>query len=191
MSPVMDDVVTPQESQAEREARFAREALPYLDQLYTAALRLTRHEADAEDLVQETYVKAFRAFHQFVPGTNLKAWFYRILGNTYISSYRKAQRAPRTTCTPELEDWQLAKVQPREASQSAEAEALARIPDSRVVEAMRSLVPKYRVAVYLADIEGFSYKEIAEIMAVPVGTVMSRLSRGRAQLKRCLAPALG
>jgi len=186
----MNDTGALPESAAEQEARFEQEALPYLGPLYTAALRLTRHEADAEDLVQETFVKAFRSFHQFVPGTNLKAWLYRILGNTYISSYRQAQRLPKTTAAPELEDWQLAKAQAREQNPSAETEALARLTDSRVIEAMQSLGPKYRVAVYLADIEGFSYKEIAEIMAVPVGTVMSRLSRGRAQLRRLLEEAL-
>jgi len=175
----------------QRADRFEREVLPYLDQLYTAAWRLTRNEADAEDLVQETSAKAFRSFDQFVAGTNLKAWLYRIMGNTYISSYRKAQRSPKTTTVPEFEEWQVASVRAQLANPSAETEALARIPDSRVVEAMRALGPKYRVAVYLADIEGFSYKEIAEIMAVPVGTVMSRLSRGRAHLRRALTGVAG
>ena len=186
----MDEIVAPPESLADRVNRFEQDALAYLDQLYTAAVRLTRHEADAEDLVQETFVKAFRSFHQFIPGTNLRAWLYRILGNTYISSYRRAQRQPKTTQTLDLEDWQVVKAQLRLLSPSAEAEALERMIDSRVVAAMRSLGPKYRVAVYLADIEGFSYKEIADIMAVPLGTVMSRLSRGRAMLRRSLEGTL-
>jgi RNA polymerase sigma-70 factor (ECF subfamily) len=177
------------ETTQERTVRFEREALPYIDLLYFAALRLTSSPADAEDLVQETYAKAYASFHQFKPGTNLKAWLYRILTNAYINTYRKAQRSPRTSDDGNVEDWQLAKAESHASSPtlSAEAAALANIPDGDVLEAMRSLRPEFRYVVYLADVEGLSYKEIAETTDVPVGTVMSRLSRARAQLRRSLA----
>lgn len=176
------------ETDAERSARFERDALPYLDQLYGAALRMTRNPADAEDVVQETFAKAFSSFHQFAPGTNLKAWLYRILTNTYINAYRKKQRSPQTANGADIEDWQLARAEQHTSGglRSAETEALDRIPDSVVTEAMEQLAPDFRTAVYLADVEGFSYKEIAEIMGTPIGTVMSRLNRGRTQLRKLL-----
>lgn len=177
------------ETDAERVARFERDALPFLDQLYGAALRMTRNPADAEDVVQETFAKAFSSFHQFSPGTNLKAWLYRILTNTYINTYRKRQRSPQIGAGEDIEDWQLARAEQHTSGglRSAEMDALDRIPDAAVTGAMEQLAPDFRTAVYLADVEGFSYKEIAEIMGTPIGTVMSRLNRGRTQLRTLLA----
>jgi RNA polymerase sigma-70 factor, ECF subfamily len=177
------------ESPEQRAERFERDALPYLDQLYGAALRMTRNPQDAEDLVQEAFAKAFAAFHQFKPGTNLKAWLYRILTNTFINSYRKKQREPQQQMTEEVEDWQLARAETHTSSglKSAEAEALERLPDSDVKDALQQLPDDFRMAVYLADVEGFAYKEIAEIMETPVGTVMSRLHRGRRMLRDLLS----
>lgn len=167
---------------------FEEQALPFMDQLYAAAMRMTRNPADAADLVQETFVKAFQAFKSFEQGTNLKAWLYRIQTNTYINLYRKRQRDPYRGSIDELEDWQMADATSATStsSRSAEAEAIDHLPDSDVKDALAALPEDFRLAVFLADVEGFSYLEIAEIMKSPVGTVMSRLHRGRKLLRERL-----
>ncbi|WP_459791312.1 sigma-70 family RNA polymerase sigma factor [Arthrobacter sp. AD-310] len=177
------------ETAEQRRARFERDAMQYVDQLYSAAMRMARNPSDAEDLVQEAYTKAFSAFHQYKPGTNLKAWLYRILTNTYINLYRKRQREPLQSNSDTIEDWQLARAESHTSSglRSAEAEALDHLPDSDVKRALQDIPEEFRLAVYFADVEGFAYKEISDIMNTPIGTVMSRLHRGRRMLRDMLA----
>ena len=182
------DAVTPEEPTDVR-ALFEEQALQYMDQLYAAAMRMTKNPADAADLVQETFVKAYTAFGQFQQGTNLKAWLYRIQTNTFINNYRKKQRDPYKGTIDELEDWQLGgaeSVTQSLSTRSAEAEAIDHLPDSAVKDALQSIPEDFRLAVYFADVEGFSYQEIADIMKTPVGTVMSRLHRGRRLLRGLL-----
>jgi RNA polymerase sigma-70 factor, ECF subfamily len=175
-------------------SQFADLAMEYMPALYSAALRMTRNAADAEDLVQETYLKGYRGFASFTDGTNLKAWLYRILTNTYINSYRAAKRRPEVADVEDVEDLylyrRLASDGP-ELGRSAEDEALDRLTDDDVKAAIESLPDTFRMAVLLADVEGFSYKEIAEITDVPIGTVMSRIHRGRRALQKALASFAG
>jgi RNA polymerase sigma-70 factor, ECF subfamily len=171
----------------ERRARFEAEVLPLLDRLYSAALRYTRDPTDAEDLVQETVAKAYRSFHQYRPGTNLKAWLYRVLHTTYISMYRKAQRRPQESLQDEIDDFSFYDQLARSGTGSAEHEVLQALTADEIKQAMADLPETFRMAVYLADVEGFAYREIAEIMDTPVGTVMSRLHRGRKALQKALA----
>ncbi len=167
--------------------RFERDVLPLLPNLYSAALRLTRNPSDAEDLVQEAYLRAYRGFSGFEEGTNLRAWMYRILTNTFINAYRKKQREPVTVREDDVEDWYLYdKLGETGVEPSAEAEVLRRMPDEDVQRALEALPEGFRLAVLLADVEGFAYKEIAEILDIPIGTVMSRLHRGRRALEKAL-----
>lgn len=176
------------ESVSERTKRFERDALAFRNQLYSAALRYTRNPDDAQDLLQDTYAKAFISFHQFEPGTNLKAWLYRVLTTTFINNYRKDQRRPQIKDS-ELEDWELFESASHTSDQgkSAEVEVLENLPDIDIKRALASIPEEFRMAVYLVDVEGFAYKEAAEIIGIPTGTIMSRLHRGRKQLRELLA----
>lgn len=177
------------ETAEQRKIRFEKDAMQYVDQLYAAALRMARNPTDAEDLVQEAYAKAYSSFHLYTPGTNLKAWLYRILTNTYINLYRKRQREPQQSHTDSVEDWQLAQASQHDSSglKSAEMMALDNLPDTDIKRALQEIPEYFRMAVYYSDVEGFSYKEISDIMGSPIGTVMSRLHRGRKLLRDSLA----
>jgi len=172
------------------QATFAEQAMQYMAPLYTAALRMTRNPADAEDLVQETYLKAYRGFGGFEQGTNLKAWLYRILTNTFINSYRSKKRRPEESELDEVEDLYLYRrlggLEAAAVGRSAEDELMDLVTDQEVKDAIEALPEQFRMAVLLADVEGFSYKEIAEILDIPIGTVMSRLHRGRKALQKAL-----
>jgi RNA polymerase sigma-70 factor (ECF subfamily) len=172
--------------------RFEEEVVPYMRKLYPAALRMTRNPSDAEDLIQETFARAYVAFHQFSPGTNLSAWLYRILANTFINTRRKVRREPAQSVFSEFGELLVPETLLGQAARSAEEEALDRLADSEVLRALRDLPEGFSATIYLADIEGYPYKEIAEIMGTPIGTVMSRLHRGRQQLRvRLMAHARG
>jgi RNA polymerase sigma-70 factor (ECF subfamily) len=172
------------------QAQFAELAMEHMGSLYSAALRMTRNPSDAEDLVQETYLKAYRAFGSFKEGTNLKAWLYRILTNTFINSYRARKRRPEQTDIDDVEDLYLYRrlggLEAASVGRSAEEEVLEHFTESDVKEAVEALPEQFRLAVLLADVEGFSYKEIADILDIPIGTVMSRLHRGRKALQKTL-----
>ena len=172
------------------QATFAEQAMPLMSSLYSGALRMTRNPADADDLVQETYLRAFRGFGGFQEGTNLKAWMYRILTNTYINSYRAKQRRPDETDLDEVEDLYLYRrlggLEAARSGRSAEDELMDTFSEAEVKTAIEELPENFRMAVLLADVEGFSYKEIAEILDIPIGTVMSRLHRGRKALQKAL-----
>ncbi|WP_028648840.1 sigma-70 family RNA polymerase sigma factor [Nocardiopsis sp. CNT312] len=185
-----DQTSTTGETRAEEQTLdFAAAVTPFADQLYPTALRMTRNPADAEDLVQETFAKAFANFHQFRAGTNLRAWLYRILTNTFINSYRKKKREPIQDTTDEIKDWQLAAAEAHTSSgmRSAETEVLDHLPDSDIKQALACLPEDFQEVIYLVDIEGYAYKEVAERMGTPLGTVMSRLHRARRQLRGMLA----
>ena len=179
--------VTLAEPATEQRAQFERDVIPYMRQLYPAALRMTNNHSDAEDLVQETITKAYRAFHQFTPGTNLRAWLYRIMANTSNSRYRKQGRQPPQSLYGDLQDVPMQSGTQAQVVKSAEAEALELLPDSDIMQALRELPETFRSVVYMADVEGYPYKEIADRLAVPIGTVMSRLHRGRQKLRMKLA----
>ncbi|MCZ6737392.1 MAG: sigma-70 family RNA polymerase sigma factor [Actinobacteria bacterium] len=169
---------------------FERDAMQYTRQLYSAAMRMTRNPADAEDLVQETYLKAYRAYHTFQEGTNLKAWLYRILTNTYINKYRKDSRRPSEVDLGTVEDMylyrRLGSEESAEAARTTEDRVLDGLVESDIKQAVEELPESFRMPVLLADLEGFSYKEIAEILDIPIGTVMSRLHRGRKAMQKRL-----
>jgi len=174
---------------AELKARFQQDAMPLREPLYRYALRLTTNHYDAEDLFQDTMVKAYSAFESFRPGTNLNGWLHRIMANTYVSTYRRRRRQPVQYSTADITDQQLAAQAAHSSTglRSAEDEVLKELPDTEIAAAMRAMPEPIRMAVYYADVEGFRYREIAEVMDTSVGTVMSRLHRGRRRLRTLLA----
>lgn len=177
------------ENKKEKIVEFEELAIPYIDQLYSAALKMAMNSQDAQDLVQETYMKAYRSFHQYKKDTNIKAWLYTILTNTFINTYRKKQKTPQSIDNAEINEWQINNSQSENnfGLRSAETEVLDALSDERIKQAMASLSKEYQLVVYFADIEGYSYKEISEILDIPVGTVMSRLHRARIKLRKILS----
>ena len=177
-----------QDMQEKQTASFERDALPYLDKMYPSALRLTRNRADAEDLVQDTFVKAYVSFGQFESGTNVRAWLHRILITTFISRYRKRQRELQPAIASDIPEWQLAGARPDPTVEvkSAETEALERQADPSVKLALHALSEDFRTVVYLADVEGYAYREIASLVGIRIGTVSSRLHRAHRQLRHLL-----
>ena len=168
---------------------FADDAMQFAPQLYSAALRMTRNAADAEDIVQETYLRAYRSYESFEKGTNLRAWLFRILTNTFINAYRAKQRRPQETDVDDVDDLYLyRRVRSADvSSRSAEETLFDLFTDDEVKQALEDLPESFRLPVLLADVEGFSYREIAEMLDVPIGTVMSRLHRGRKSMQKALA----
>lgn len=179
----------PEQTEAAKRDDFAEQAMQYADQLYGAAMRMTRNPADAADLVQETLLKAYAAYGAFKQGTNLRAWLYRIQTNTYINTYRKQQRRPFEAALDDMAEWQIGDAESftATAARSAEAEAIHRMPSGVVKDALQEVPEDFRMAVYWVDVEGLSYAETAEVMETPIGTVMSRLHRGRKLLRGLLA----
>ncbi|MFC5143295.1 sigma-70 family RNA polymerase sigma factor [Streptomyces aureoversilis] len=177
------------ETDEERARRFERDALAYRRRMHTAALRLTRNPEDAEDLVQETYARAYKSFHQFRAGTNLWGWLHRIMTNTFINSYRKKRAEPQYSYAGRIEDWQLAHTSGHTSAglPSAEKQVLDHIPDPEVLDALQATPEEFVKVVYLADVEGLHYREIAQLLGIPAGTVTSRLHRGRRRLRTLLA----
>ncbi|MCJ0871902.1 sigma-70 family RNA polymerase sigma factor [Streptomyces sp. AP-93] len=192
-NPAPTTTVLAAETDGQRSTRFERDALGHRTLLYAQAVRLTRNSADAEDLVQETYTRAYRSFHQFRPGTNLRAWLLRILTNAFLTDYRKQQGQPRFAAASDIEDWQLAGAASHTSGglPSAESQVMDRIPDPVVSEALRVIPSEFRTVVYLADVEGLPYEEIAALVGIPNGTVNSRLHRGRSRLRTLLDGHLG
>ena len=181
-------MMRPVDPTPDRDARFEQDVVPFLGQLHRAALRMTGNASDAEDLVQETLAKAYAAFHQFRPGTNMRAWLHKILANAFINTCRKKKREPARALGAEFpDDWPVGTGPLSPPARSAEADALERLADSDILGALRNLPPEFRAAIYLADVEGYACKEVAEIMGTPIGTVMSRLHRGRGKLRQKLA----
>jgi len=176
------------EMRGQHAARFEREVLPYMDRMYPAALRLTRSHADAEDLIQETFARAYAGFARFQPGSSLAGWLHRILYNTFVTSYRKRQRQPRRADVIQMlnREWAIGEGDPVPLEESAEAAVMAHQPDARVRMALQTLSRDVRTAVYLADVEGYAYQEIADLTGTPIGTVRSQLHRGRRRLRDLL-----
>jgi RNA polymerase sigma-70 factor (ECF subfamily) len=178
--------VRPDNHHDDGQARFERDAIPYMRQMFPAAHRLTHDRCDAEDLIQDTFARAYQKFHQFQPGTNLRAWLHQIMFHTFYSNYRKRRRRPAETLTADFCDATSVGAGRVPASRSAEAEALSNLASSPAMQALGELPDNFKTVIYLADIQGYQYNEIADIMGTPIGTVMSRIHRGRRMLRERL-----